>query len=419
VEILVAFALLLLLYGVFSGKLAAASITPYMVFVAAGILLGLTPIREFNIAVNSEVFILAGELALALTLFNDAARINLRALRGNASLPGRLLGIGLPLTILLGAGVAWLLELPPLEAALIGAVLAPTDAGLGQAVVTSPQVPLRIRQALNVESGLNDGIATPIVVGLVALTDIEAQTNVASRWLGYAATQIGIGVAGGLAIGILAGWLVKRAERRSLPTWRWLAVPAMALLAFGATTIFGGNGFIAAFVAGLAIAWAMRGVPEESMEFSETVGQVLVLAVFFLFGAVVAGNFANMGWEVWLYACLSLTVIRMLPVALSMVGAKLSPWSVSFMGWFGPRGLASIVLGLIVFEDALSDHTQVIVSVVGATVLASVYLHGATSGPLVRRYERRAVELDGDAPEMKDVAPVPTRGAAREATDAG
>ncbi len=410
-EILIAFSLLLVLYGLFSKRLAAASITPYMVFVTAGIALGLSGIELFEVTLNSEVFIIAGELALALMLFNDASRIDLRALRGSAALPARLLGIGMPLTIALGTvAAAWLLGLPLLEAALVGAVLAPTDAGLGQTVVTSPKVPLRIRQALNVDSGLNDGIATPIVIGLIALTEAETGTGYGSQWLGYAAQQIGVGIAAGLALGLLGGWLSRLSRAGMLQTYQWLAIPSMALLAYGVADVLGGNGFIAAFVAGLALAWAMRGVPEEAADFSETIGQLLVLAVFFFFGALVATSLGNMGWKVWAYAALSLTVVRMLPVALSMLGAKLSLWSTGFIGWFGPRGLASIVLGLIVFEDALSEYTFVIIAVVGATVLASVYLHGATSGPLVRGYERHADELDEDAPEMKDVTEVPTRG---------
>jgi NhaP-type Na+/H+ or K+/H+ antiporter len=401
----------LLLYGFFSKRLVAASITPYMVFVTAGILIGLSGVGFLEVTVSSTVFILAGELALAITLFNDASRIDLKALQGSAALPLRLLGIGMPLTIGFGTAVAaWVLGLPLLEAALVGAVLAPTDAGLGQAVVSSPKVPLRIRQALNVESGLNDGIATPIVIGLVALTTAETQGGYASRWLGEAAQQIGLGIVVGLAVGLLGGWLSRRSRAGMLRSYRWLAIPSMALLAYGLSDALGGNGFIAAFVAGLALAWAIGGVTEGAAEFSETVGLLLVLAVFFFFGVIAAGSFRTMGWEIWLYVALSLTVVRMVPVAVSMLGAKLSSWSTGFMGWFGPRGLASIVLGLIVFEDALTDHTSTIIAVVSATVLASVYLHGATAQPLIRGYERHADELDEDAPEMKDVTEVPTRG---------
>jgi NhaP-type Na+/H+ or K+/H+ antiporter len=153
----------------------------------------------------------------------------------------------------------------------------------------------------------------------------------------------------------------------------------------------------------------MRGVPEGAGEFSETVGHLLVLAVFFMFGILVTDSFAQMGWNVWLYALLSLTIVRMVPVAISMIGAHLSAWSTGFLGWFGPRGLASIVLGLIVFQDAVSDYSSAMFTVVAATVLLSVFLHGASSGPLVRRYEGHTEEMDEEAPENDDVADVPTR----------
>jgi NhaP-type Na+/H+ or K+/H+ antiporter len=410
VEILVAFALLMVVYGTFSKRLAEASVTPYIVFVTVGLLLGFSNLEFFQVTVSSEGFILAGELALALTLFNDASRIDLRALKGSAGLPVRLLGIGMPLTIGLGAAfAAWILGLPLVEALLVGAVLAPTDAGLGQSVVTSDRVPLRIRQALNVESGLNDGIATPIVVGLIALT-AEASGGSPLEWGEYALRLIGVGALVGVGVGALGGWLSRRSRAGMLRTYRWLAIPSIAFLAYGVADLVGGNGFVAAFAAGLSLAWAMRGVSEGAAEFSEAVGHTLVLAVFFMFGVMISGELTAMGWDVWLYAALSLTVVRMLPVAISMMGSRLSAWSTGFLGWFGPRGLASIVLGLIVFEGAVSDHLGVIISVVGATVLLSVFLHGVSSGPLVRRYEGRTDEMDARAPEKKDVADVPTRG---------
>jgi NhaP-type Na+/H+ or K+/H+ antiporter len=417
-EIVIAFSVVLLLYGLFSKRLTAASITPYIVFVTVGIVLGLSGVGFFEVTVDSEVFIVAGELALALTLFNDASRIDLKALRGSAALPLRLLAIGMPLTIALGTvAAALLLGLPLLEAALVGAVLAPTDAGLGQAVVTSPKVPLRIRQALNVESGLNDGIATPLVIGLIALTEAETQGGYASVIVSQAVRQIGIGIVVGLVLGLLVGWLSKRSRTGMLRAYRWLAIPTMALLAYGVADLLGGNGFISAFAAGLALAWAMGGLTQGAADFSESVGLLFVLAVFFFFGVLTAGAFRDMGWEVWAYVALSLTVVRMVPVALSMLGSKLSAWSTGFMGWFGPRGLASIVLGLIVFQDALSEYTSVIVAVVAATVVVSVYVHGATAVPLVRGYERHADELDEDAPENEDVVEVPTRGVTPGSTE--
>jgi NhaP-type Na+/H+ or K+/H+ antiporter len=273
-------------------------------------------------------------------------------LRQNEGLPLRLLGIGMPLTIVLGTVVAALVltNLTFWEAAIVATVLAPTDAALGQAVVSNPRVPVRVRQALNVEAGLNDGLSVPFLALFLTLAVAEEELQPASYWIRFALEQIGLGALVGLGVGLGGGWLVSQASKRGWMTdsFQRLALLALALIAWALADQIGGNGFIAAFVGGLAVGPTVEHVGERLIRFTESEGQLLNLSVFFIFGVLVIGLIQPLSWDVALYALLSLSVIRMLPVALSLLGTHLRGVSVLFMGWFGPRGLASIVLGLIV-----------------------------------------------------------------------
>jgi NhaP-type Na+/H+ or K+/H+ antiporter len=370
-----------------------------MVFVAAGILAGPEALDLVNLDVTRGTAFHVAELTLAIVLFSDAASIDLRSLRGNASLPGRLLGIGMPATIALGmaAGAVLLTELEFWEAAIVAAVLAPTDAALGKAVVSNPLVPKRIRQALNVESGLNDGLSVPFLALFIAIAAEETVPQ-AREWLGFAAEQIGFGTLIGAATGGIGAWLVERASRRGLmtDTFEQLAVVALAVLAFVLADEAGGNGFIAAFVGGLAAGGMGKVCGERIFAFTEREGQLLSLAVFFMFGVAALGFLDEASWRIALYAGLSLTVVRMLPVALAAVGMGFDPRSIAFMGWFGPRGLASIILALVVAEE--EPHLPALGSILAAmtvTVLASVVLHGLSARPLAAAYARTQGSADG------------------------
>ncbi len=420
---ILAFAVIILVYGLLSRRLELNSITPQMAFVALGMLLGAGFFGMVNLRVENELFLLAGEAALVLTLFTDATRINITSLRENESLPLRLLGIGLPLTIAAGAGLAVLMftNLNLFEAAIIGTLLSPTDAGLGQALVNNPRVPMRIRQALNVESGLNDGISTPILFMFIALAEAGEGTASASFWTTYALRELGIGLLVGMFVGLAGGWLVGHAMHRKLmtKTFQWLTFPALALIAWLLATLLEGNGYIAAFVGGLMTALVTRSlIKERLMEnvviFSETGGQLLNMVVFFIFGAIVIDELGALAADTILYAALSLTLVRMIPVAISLIGSRLHFGSVLFMGWFGPRGLASIVLGTIVLQEspALSGLGR-IRDVVMVTVVMSVFAHGITTTPFVKLYLKRIANLDSRAPERKKVKQHPTRRVAR------
>jgi sodium/hydrogen antiporter len=393
-------------FGLVSRRLEGTVLTAPLVFVAAGVILGPAGLGLVEFKLDDHTVLLLGEVALAIVLFTDAARTKLSALRQNEGLPLRLLGIGMPLTIALGTVVAALVltDLSFWEAAIVGAVLAPTDAALGQAVVSNPRVPLRVRQALTVEAGLNDGLSVPFLALFLNLAVAEEELQPASYWIRFALEQVGLGVLVGAGVGMAGGWLVSLASKRGWMTdsSQRLALLALALIAWALADQLGGNGFIAAFVGGLVVGPTVERVGEQLILFTEAEGQLLNLSVFFIFGVLVVGLIQPLSWEVALYGLLSLTLIRMLPVAASLVGTRLRGVSVLFMGWFGPRGLASIVLGLIVVAEApLLAGREQIELVVALTVLLSVLLHGITAAPLSAKYVRKVEEMAADVPEKR------------------
>jgi NhaP-type Na+/H+ or K+/H+ antiporter len=401
-------------YSLVSGRLERASISAPMAFVAAGIVLGPDVTGITDLELTSETGLLLAEVALVIVLFSDASRINVAALRENEALPARLLGIGMPLTIGLGTIAAALLltEIEFWEAAMIAAVLAPTDAALGQAVVSSKRVPARIRQALNVESGLNDGLSIPFLFLFTGLAVAEADVT-ATGWVGFALEQIGYGAAVGFAVGLCGSWLIDRAARRSwmTGTFEQLSIIALALGAWSLAGEIGGNGFIAAFVAGLAASRVTEFCSIKILDFTEDEGQLLNLAVFYIFGISAIGFLDAAGWEVVVFGLLSLTVVRMLPVAIALIGAGLRSSTVAFLGWFGPRGLASIILALVVIEEEPElPAIDVLFAAMTVTVLASVVAHGISARPLSRAYGRRIEAADEDMEEMRPVMELPVRG---------
>jgi NhaP-type Na+/H+ or K+/H+ antiporter len=381
-------------YALLSRRVEGTVVTGAMLFVAAGLICGWTGLVDFGSAAHGgdqeatrEVVLLVAELALVLLLFTDAARIDPRSLRGNP-LPARLLGIGLPLTVGLGtlAGLLVLTNLEPWECAIVAAVLAPTDAALGQVVVSSPAVPERVRQALGVESGLNDGGSVPLLMLFIALA--ASDEGLEGGWLRFTAEQIGFGALVGVAAGALGGFALLRAAERGWTTtvYERLGLAAVAVIAFVAADEVGGNGFIAAFVAGGAAGMAAGPLRERMIDFAEEEGELLKVAVLFIFGVFAAGALAGATWQMVVYAVLSLTVIRMLPVAIALAGQGLGAGTVAYMGWFGPRGLASVILALVVIEEQpLLAGLEEIFLVMTVTVLMSVVVHGVTAAPLTRR----------------------------------
>ena len=381
--------LTLLLVAAVSHRLSNTSITPAMVVVAVGVLAGPLLLDELAVAPTSSTVRRLAEATLAVVLFSDASRIDLRALRREAALPIRLLGVGLPLTIGLGALAALALfgSFTLSEALILGVILAPTDAGLGSAVVTDRTLPQRVRQSLNVESGLNDGICVPLLLIVLATA---SGAGGAAHPLHVLGEEIGYGLLGGLAAGVLAGSIVIFAGREGLieDAWRQIIPVAAAVLAYGIATGLGGSGFIAAFVAGILFGLIARESSVSTMRFTEETGALLDTVTFLVFGAVLLGPaLEHVSWQIALYAALSLTVVRMLPVAISLWGTHARGPTVAFIGWFGPRGLASIVFAVIV-EDTYQVHIGTILTACYLTVGLSVLLHGLSAAPLVRSLRR-------------------------------
>jgi NhaP-type Na+/H+ or K+/H+ antiporter len=374
-----------------SRRLSGGMITPAMLFAGLGLVAGPRVLGEVDVPPTGAALRVLAEATLALVLFADAARIDLRALRRDHALPVRLLSIGLPLTIAVGAGFALLLfgSLSIAEALVLAVLLAPTDAALGQAVVTEPRLPLRVRQGLNVESGLNDGICVPLLLIVLAVAEAEEGVTSGHHAITVVLEEIGFGVVGGVAAGVLAAAIVLLGGRRALIADAWLRIipVAAAALAYGVADPLGGSGFIAAFVAGLCFGPLVGREAESIAGFNEQLGDLLDGVTFVVFGAVLLGPALDeMTWTVLLYAVLSLTVVRLVPVAIALVASGARPPTVSFVGWFGPRGLASIVFAILVLQEAELPHTDTILLATSVTVGLSVLLHGLSAAPLAGRY---------------------------------
>ena len=388
---LVMVSLAVLAVAAVSGKLSGTPLTPAMLFVGIGLLVGPKALDGIDLSSTDSAVRVLAEATLTLVLFCDASRVDLGQLRRSVGVPLRLLAVGLPLTILLGAACAGVLfgQLTAAEALILGIVLAPTDAALGQAVITEPRVPQRIRQGLNVESGLNDGICVPLLFAAVALADVASDIAGGRSASRLVLEEIGYGVVGGVAAGVVIAGIIRSAGRREMIESRWYPVipAAGAGLAYGLASALGGSGFIAAFTAGVVFHLALGRDPEHLNRLTEEVGAVLNGVTFILFGAILLGPaLTNLSWQLVLYAVLSLTVVRMLPVAISMWGSHAGRPTLAFLGWFGPRGLASIVFAVIVVEESHLPHEHLIVLAVYLTVGLSVLAHGLTAGPLARRY---------------------------------
>jgi NhaP-type Na+/H+ or K+/H+ antiporter len=400
-------------YALVSRGLLAWNVSAPMVFVGAGLLFGSGGLGVATFDPESAGGLLIAEVALVVVLFADASRTDLSELRSDGSLSARLLGVGMPLTIMAGtvAAAVLLVGLEFWEAAIVAAILAPTDAALGHAVVSSRLVPERIRQTINIEAGLNDGLSIPFLFLFLGLAVDQAALD-ASAWIKFGVIQIAAGVAAGLLIGAAGGWLVQFASRRGAMThnFKRLAMVALAIAAWVLADQTGGNGFIAAFVAGLAVARFREEFGEEILDFAEREGQLLSLIVFFIFGTAAVDFLDSVTWGVVAFAALSLTLLRMGPVALALAGTGLSRASVAFVGWFGPRGLASIILALVVVEEEPGlPALDLVLAATTLTVLASVFLHGISARPLVRRYSRAVEKLSQDAPERSPTGPVEGR----------
>jgi NhaP-type Na+/H+ or K+/H+ antiporter len=391
-------------YTLVASRLDRWWVTAPMVFVAAGTILGPAVLDLLPLPLSTGTILTITELTLAVLLFSDASTVRLRDVEGDATLPARLLFVGLPLTIAAGALVAHLL-LPGVGwamAALVATILAPTDVALGLAVVTNRAVPVRIRRALNVESGLNDGIATPFVTLFVAI--VASEESIGDRaWGLEALKEIGLALVAAAIVGYVGGRLLALAKSAgwTSPVSEQIAILALALLAYQGSVEIGGNGFVAAFAGGLLFGAVTGGRLERAGRFTETIGLAASFVVWLIFGALFVGGLLTreLSAQPVIYAIISLTAIRMVPVAIALTGKHLLPLTLAFMGWFGPRGLASVVFTLIALREFdRSGAADSLVEAATWTILLSVVLHGLSASPLASRYGA-AVARAGDVPE--------------------
>jgi sodium/hydrogen antiporter len=402
----------LLAYAALSRRLATTVVSGPMIFVALGVVVGSQGLDLVDFSLSSDLVRTVVEATLVLVLFSDASRIDLAGLRRHLALPGRLLGIGLPLTVVLGVGAAALVypNLALLELGLIAVILSPTDAALGQAVVSNPRLPVWVRQGLNVESGLNDGIAVPLFTVLTAIA--VAESGAGNHSLGVVLVrQLSWGVVCGVGVGFLGGWILLAALRRgwSSPGWTGIAGLLVAVIAYASAVSLGGSGFIAAFCAGMVFGQRTRDELPDATEFGEQAGQLLEAVTFLIFGgAILTVALEHPSGRAIVYAVLSLTVVRMVPVAIALLRSGTARPTVAFCGWFGPRGLASVLFLVLLVEDAPTlDHLPAVAAAVTWTVALSVVLHGVTAVPLSDRYaawyERRT-----QRPEAKPIVEAST-----------
>ncbi len=400
---------ILVAYAGLSRALDGTPVSAPIFFLSAGLAFGNKGLGWIDLGPTSEQVRVLAELTLTLVLFADAARIDVTALRREYTVPARLLGIGLPLTILAG----WLLGIEMFgsfslaEIFLLAVILAPTDAALGQAVVSDPRLPSRIRQGLNVESGLNDGICVPLLFIGLAIVGAQAGTESGHGAFVVVAEAIGYGVVFGAIAGVVGALAANLAQRYALmrPGWAQILPAATAALAYGLAAPLGGSGFIAAFVAGFLFGLLHRHTGGEATYLVDELGGLSNSVTFIIFGAAVVGPvLAGLTWRATLYGVLSLTIVRMVPVAVALLGTHARRQTVAFVGWFGPRGLASIVFTIIVLEDGGVRNASTITVAVVFTIVLSVYAHGVTAGPLTDRYAAWYREHPHDRrPQMESV----------------
>jgi NhaP-type Na+/H+ or K+/H+ antiporter len=380
-------------YSIVASRIERTPINGPLVFMAFGFVVGPDVLGLIDPRVQGEGLKTIAELTLALVLFTDSSNADLGTLRRSFRIPRRMLLIGLPLTIAFGFGVAKLLfpDLPVLTLAILATMLAPTDAALGQAVVTNPAVPAPIREGLNVESGLNDGICVPILFTFLALV-AGSEGSTTEIALGLIAEEIGIGLVVGVGLSVAGRYAGAAAFGRGWVDEPWIQLPvlALALACFAVAQAAGGSGFIACFTGGLVFGGLVKRNKETLLAGAEGGGKLLSLLTWVMFGAAVVGRYAgDMDWPVVVYSLLSLTIIRMLPTGLSVLGLGVRWDAKLFLGWFGPRGLASIVFAVIVLDQNVAG-ANVLATTVVCTVALSIVAHGLTANPLATIYSERA-----------------------------
>lgn len=399
-QVLAIIAAFVFLYCLVATKLERTRFSGALVYVMFGLILGPFGFHFIDFNVDREAMKRIAEIALVIVLFSDSASANLTVLQNIKRLPARLLLVGLPLTIALGFVFAFLIygDLSWIHLALLATILAPTDAALGKAVVSNKVVPSSVRESLSVESGLNDGICVPVLLLFLALAGGSAEDSlVTTQLIVLLLEEIGIGVLIGVSLAVIGSIAFKASAKRGWISGSWMQVPliAMSLLCFATAQWLGGSGFIAAFAGGTTLGTMIKEHKAEMLEAAEGTADILAMITWILFGAIFIGDsLLNPTWQPLVYAVLSLTVIRMVPIFFSVSGLEIRWDTKLFLGWFGPRGLASIVFMVMVVQANIPEPEKLIEAVTW-TILLSVIAHGISANPLAKIYATRVNARDG------------------------
>jgi NhaP-type Na+/H+ or K+/H+ antiporter len=401
-QILTVLAAFAFFYSIVASRLERTPVSGAVIYLFFGLACGSYGLGLVETDIQGEGLKRLAEFTLAMVLFCDSANANLSVLKTIQRIPIRLLLVGLPLTIAAGFGTGYLLfdHLTIFEIALLATMLAPTDAALGQAVVTNESVPGSVRESLNVESGLNDGICVPVLLIFLALATGSAEGDDTAKLIVHLPLQaIGIGATVGIVLAILGSFLVRWSGTHGWLEGAWIQIPvvALAMFCFALSQWLGGSGFIGAFVGGLVFGGLTKSheVKEKLFNGAEGTGNVLSLLTWSVFGAVAVGpGLQNASWQVIAYAVLSLTIVRMVPVFLCLIGVKMRVDSKMFIGWFGPRGLASIVF-IVMVLDAKLPGSETLSAVVVWTVMLSIIAHGMSAVPFSQMYAQRVAGRKG------------------------
>lgn len=354
-----------------------------MIFVTLGLALSSEGLGVLDLDLDTDTVTILLKTTLVVLLFTEASELKPREMRGEISIPGRLLGLGMPFVMILGAAAAALIfdGIGIWEAAVVAALLAPTDAALGVPVVSNKRVPARIRRSLIVESGLNDGLAVPFAFAFAAAGEVFTTDATGADAFAFLVEQIGFGLVVGLIVGAVGAKILGETSDRGWTSSASIQVAFIALagLAYAAAELTHGNGFISAWIAGLVFAFIARDTIHPQ-GFAARSGELLTLASFFVFGVVMLAPALSRIEASWvIYGLASLALIRPVSVALSMIGSGLRPPTVGYMGWFGPRGIASLIIVVLVLKDFTLENIDVIIDVVSITVGLSVLLHGISA----------------------------------------
>jgi NhaP-type Na+/H+ or K+/H+ antiporter len=383
-------------FAIVSRRIEAGPLSAPIVFTGTGIAIGPLGLGLIDVSGGALLEVVA-TATLALVLFADAASIKFQsAERRNLMrrVTTRLLGLALPLTILAGAVVGKLVfpDLAWAEAFVLALVLAPTDAALSQPVFSAKGLPGPVQNALDAESGLNDGICLPLLLLALAISVEGFDMLSGSAWGRVFLGQLVLAPVYGGAIGFIGARLIAtcRSRHEIGETWHSLSILALAGIAFIGSELFGGNGFLSAWTAGLVFGLNSDDEASEPLtRFVAAEGQLLIQASFVLFGAMIVPQIMDPGAALYLlYGILTLTVMRMVPVALVLAGLGLAGTSKTFIGWFGPRGIASILYLVLVVDQEGFTAAGRITDIAAMTILLSILLHGVTATWGVAVYRR-------------------------------